>query len=273
QVNSFTAEIRAKPEYHRFLIGRGGANIRKVRERTGARIVFPTAEDQEQELITIVGKEEGVRQAREQLAALIRDLELVVEDHMNIDPRYHRHFVSRRGQVLRELAEEYGGVAVSFPRTGVKSDVVTLKGAKECVEAAKKRIQDIVQELEAQVTMECVISQKFHRNLMGPKGVRVQQLARDHSVQIKFPDRGESGSGATELLAPGGSESGADVEGADRRRDTIILVGRLENCQAAEAALRTLIPVTAEVEIPYHLHRFIIGQRGSGIRKMMENYE
>ena len=30
QLSSFTAEVRAKPEYHRFLIGRGGINIGKV---------------------------------------------------------------------------------------------------------------------------------------------------------------------------------------------------------------------------------------------------
>lgn len=71
----------------------------------------------------------------------------VVEDSMEVDIRHHRYFVCRRGQVLRELAEEYGGVAVSFPRTGVNSQRVTLKGAKECVEAAKKRIQEIIEDL------------------------------------------------------------------------------------------------------------------------------
>ena len=30
QMSSFTADIKAKPEYHKFLIGRGGANIKKV---------------------------------------------------------------------------------------------------------------------------------------------------------------------------------------------------------------------------------------------------
>lgn len=49
--------------------------------------------------------------------------------------------------MLRELAEEYGGVAVSFPRTGANSQRVTLKGAKDCVEAAKKRIQEIIEDL------------------------------------------------------------------------------------------------------------------------------
>lgn len=71
----------------------------------------------------------------------------VVEDSMVVDTRHHRHFVCRRGQVLRELAEEYGGVAVSFPRTGANSQRVALKGAKDCVEAAKKRIQEIIEDL------------------------------------------------------------------------------------------------------------------------------
>lgn len=133
---------------------------------------------------------------------------------MNVDPKHHRYFVARRGQVLRDLADEYGGVMVSFPRTGSQSQTVTLKGAKECVEAAKKRMLEIVEDLvsrwdvvcrvlvlfpvclnsrlslqDAQVTMECVIAQKFHRSIMGPKGSRIQQITRDHNVQIKFPER------------------------------------------------------------------------------------
>lgn len=74
QVNNFTAELQAKPEYHKFLIGRGGANIRRVRDRTGARIIFPSPDDTEQELITIVGKEEAVRQAQRELETLVKNL-------------------------------------------------------------------------------------------------------------------------------------------------------------------------------------------------------
>lgn len=77
----------------------------------------------------------------------------VVEDTMNVDPKHHRYFVARRGQVLRDLADEYGGVMVSFPRTASQSDKVTLKGAKECVEAAKKRMQEIVEDLVSSVLL------------------------------------------------------------------------------------------------------------------------
>uniref|UniRef100_A0A671VQX6 Vigilin n=1 Tax=Sparus aurata TaxID=8175 RepID=A0A671VQX6_SPAAU len=277
QVNNFTAELQAKPEYHKFLIGRGGANIRRVRDRTGARIIFPSPDDTEQELITIVGKEEAVRQAQKELESLVKNLDDVVEDSMVVDIRHHRHFVCRRGQVLRELAEEYGGVAVSFPRTGTNSQRVTLKGAKDCVEAAKKRIQEIIEDLESQVSVEVAIPQRYHRAIMGPKGCRIQHITREHEVQIKFPERDDGASVLTltgqEAPPQENGEVSPDAEFVPRKCDIITISGRAEKCELAKAALLALVPITEDVEVSYELHRYIIGQKGSGIRKMMEEYE
>ncbi|MCJ8729661.1 hypothetical protein PDJAM_G00109000 [Pangasius djambal] len=278
QTKSHTAELRAKPEYHKFLIGKGGGNIRKVRDSTGARIIFPTPEDKDQELITVIGTEEAVAEAQKELEALIKSLDNVVEDSMNVDPKHHRFFVARRGQVLREIADEYGGVMVSFPRTGSQSDKVTLKGAKDCVEAAKKRMQEIIEDLDAQVTMECVIPQKYHRSIMGPKGARIQQITRDHSVQIKFPEREDVQASQAEAQVQENGEANGEVkEIADptvpKKCDVIVLSGRKERCEAAVEALKALVPVTIEVEVPFELHRYIIGQKGSGIRKMMDEFE
>ncbi|XP_070785683.1 vigilin isoform X3 [Enoplosus armatus] len=268
QVNNFTAELQAKPEYHKFLIGRGGANIRRVRDRTGARIIFPSPDDTEQELITIVGKEEAVRQAQKELESLVKNLDDVVEDSMVVDVRHHRHFVCRRGQVLRELAEEYGGVAVSFPRTGANSQRVTLKGAKDCVEAAKKRIQEIIEDLESQVSVEVAIPQRYHRAIMGPKGCRIQHITREHEVQIKFPERDDSAAGLKH-----NTQENPEAEFVPRKCDIITIAGRAEKCEQAKAALLALVPITEDFEVSYELHRYIIGQKGSGIRKMMEEYE
>ncbi|XP_030017699.1 vigilin [Sphaeramia orbicularis] len=272
QVSNFTAELQAKPEYHKFLIGRGGANIRRVRDRTGARIIFPSPDDTEQELITIVGKEEAVRQAQKELESLVKNLDDVVEDSMVVDVRHHRHFVCRRGQVLRELAEEYGGVAVSFPRTGANSQKVTLKGAKDCVEAAKKRIQEIIEDLESQVSVEVAIPQRYHRAVMGPKGCRIQHITREHEVQIKFPERDDSAAGQ-EAPPQENGEVSPEAEFVPRKCDIITISGRAEKCEVAKAALLALVPITEDVKVSYELHRYIIGQKGSGIRKMMEEYE
>ena len=70
-----------------------------------------------------------------------------MELKFNVEPKHHRHFVARRGEVLRQIADEYGGVTVSFPRSGVKSSEVIIKGSKDCVEGAKKKILDIVIDL------------------------------------------------------------------------------------------------------------------------------
>uniref|UniRef100_A0A671ST23 Vigilin n=1 Tax=Sinocyclocheilus anshuiensis TaxID=1608454 RepID=A0A671ST23_9TELE len=275
QTKNHTVELRAKPEYHKFLIGKGGGNIRKVRDSTGARIIFPTAEDKDQELITVIGTEEAVAEAQKELEALIKSLDNIVEDFMIVDPKHHRFFVARRGQVLREIADEYGGIIVSFPRTASQSDKVTLKGAKECVEAAKKRMLELIEDLDAHVTMECVIPQKFHRSIMGPKGSRIQQITKDHNVQIKFPDREDQQADAP--VQENGEANGAVKEPADplvpKKCDVIVLSGRKERCEAAVESLKALVPVTITVEVPFELHRYIIGQKGSGIRKMMDEFE
>ena len=40
---------------------------------------------------------------------------------------------------------------------------VTLKGAKNCVDAAREKINSMIEDLESQVTIECVIEQQHHR--------------------------------------------------------------------------------------------------------------
>lgn len=70
-----------------------------------------------------------------------------VEMKMDVDPKYHRHFVMRGAAVLREIQEQNGGVIISFPRAGSYESKVTIKGIKQCVESAKARIEEIVEDL------------------------------------------------------------------------------------------------------------------------------
>lgn len=66
---------------------------------------------------------------------------------MNVDPKHHRHFIARKGELLRQISEEFGNIIISFPRIGVKSDKVVLKGARNCIEGAQQRIVEVVNEL------------------------------------------------------------------------------------------------------------------------------
>merc|ERR1712018_235946 len=124
QLTSLTAEVRAKPEHHKFLIGRQGSNIQSVRDKTGARIIFPNEKDKDRDVITILGTKEAVAQAKKELESRIKDLDNVIEETMTVDAKHHRYFVAKRGEVLRNIGDEFGGVVISFPRPGVTSDKV-----------------------------------------------------------------------------------------------------------------------------------------------------
>ncbi|CAH2086464.1 unnamed protein product [Euphydryas editha] len=262
ELTSHTAHVRAKPEHHKFLIGKNGANIKKIREQTGARIVFPTEKDEDKEAIFIIGREEQVEAARKQLEAAVAEISNVSEGEMSVDPRHHRHFVARRGEVLRRIADDCGGVQISFPRQGVSSDRVVLKGPKECIEAAKNRINEIIEDLEAKVTIECVIPQRHHRTVMGARGAKVKDITAEFDVQIKFPERDATEGADIPIKNEESSEPSVN--------DIIRITGRPENCEAAKKALLDQVPITIDVEVPNDLHRLLAGQKR---RELMQTYD
>ncbi|RLU24577.1 hypothetical protein DMN91_002666 [Ooceraea biroi] len=270
QLSSFSAEVRAKVQHHKFLIGKNGANIKKIRESTGARIIFPTDEDQDKEVITIMGKKEAVEKAKAELETTIKEIDNIIEGEICIDPKHHRHFVARRGGVLHRIADECGGVQISFPRAGVDSDRVILKGSHECIEAAKQRMREIVQELESMITVECIIPQKHHRTVMGAKGRKVQNITSEYDVQIKFPDRDVyDEQKAPEEVNGENAEAGKTVPACD----IIRITGQPDNVAAAKQALLDLVPITIQVDVPFDFHRSIIGQKGKDVRELMNTYD
>uniref|UniRef100_A0A6M2DT16 Putative vigilin n=1 Tax=Xenopsylla cheopis TaxID=163159 RepID=A0A6M2DT16_XENCH len=274
QLSSFTAEIRAKSQHHKFLIGKNGVNIKKIRDQTGARIVFPSDKDEDQEAITIIGRKEAVENAKKQLEVIIKEIDNITESDMVVEPRHHKHFVARRGEVLHKITDECGGVTISFPRPGVQSDKVVLKGAKECIEAAKLRIQEIVNDLNAMVTMECVIPQCHHRSVMGAKGFKVQGITAEFEVQIKFPDRvNPEYQNANEEHQQINGDNESSEHDAIRQCDIIRVTGKQENCDRAIQALLDLVPITIEVDVPYDFHKSIIGQKGRYVRELMQKYD
>ena len=106
--------------------------------------------------------------------------------------------------------------------------LLSFAGAKECVEAAKLRIAEIVIELEQQVTIECVIPQKFHRTIMGSKGTRVQSVTSDYDVKIKFPEK-NLGSGEVETEHVNGQSAdgvSSSVDDIPKPCDIILITGK-----------------------------------------------
>ncbi|VDP04005.1 unnamed protein product [Heligmosomoides polygyrus] len=229
EVNLHEDTVIAKPEFHRFLIGKGGAKINKMRENFDVRVMFPRETDADKETIHLLGKKEDVLKVKKELEENVKQLNETIESTIEVDPKHHRHFVMRGAAVLREIQEQNGGVAISFPKMGTDSTTVHIKGSKQCVESAKARIEEIVEDIEKQVNIQVDIPAQFHRALLANRGQRIHDLQSKHGVLIRFPDR-RPGEGAEE----------ADAHSAD----LVTISGRDTKCEAAKAELLTMVPVT-----------------------------
>lgn len=277
QTNNYNEELNVKIEHHRYLIGRAGASISRLREQCGnVRIYFSsdspsntgkveTSPDQERIIIT--GKKEDVAKARKVLEEKIKELDKIVEDEVQIEQKWHHLFVSRRAALINQLSSEYGGVSISFPKIKEDSSRVSLKGSKECVQQVKQRMLEIVADHEAQVTIDVHIDAQYHRQLLSRVSGKVNQLQQDFNVRIKFPARPRQ-EGNGQGPANGDEEGNATPE--DDRANTVTISGHEANCAKAKEALLALVPIVEVVSIPYEFHRYIIGQKGAEVRALMD---
>merc|ERR1712088_262523 len=129
-------------------------------------------------------------------------------------------------------------------------------------------INSMIEDLESQVTIECVIEQQHHRTIMGARGANIQKVCSDFNVQIKIPDR-KSSNKAQQNGTANDQENSNDAENSD----IIRVSGRKENCEDAVAALKALVPINIEVDVPFEFHRFIIGRGGENVRQLMNKHD
>ncbi|XP_043539573.1 vigilin-like [Chiloscyllium plagiosum] len=71
--NSYSVSIPIFKQFHKNIIGKGGANIKKIREETNTKIDLPT-ENSNSEVILITGKKANCEAARDRILAIQREL-------------------------------------------------------------------------------------------------------------------------------------------------------------------------------------------------------
>ncbi|CAI5440884.1 unnamed protein product [Caenorhabditis angaria] len=252
---NFTEDtVKAKSEFHRFLIGKGGSKIAKLREQFNVRIMFPREGDADKETIHLLGPNDEVPKAKAQLEEAIRQLSETVDIKLIVDPKYYKHFLVRGAALVREIQEQNGGVVISFPKNGTDSNEVSLRGSKQCVESAKLKIEEIVEDHEKQITTNISIPAQFHRSLLAGRAQKIQELQSQFNVQIRFPNNRDN------------SLSGEEA-------DKVSISGRDTKVADAIEALLALVPISKVIQLPTDMHRTLIGKGGESIRKLMTEYD
>lgn len=145
--SSYQIEVPIYKQFHKFIIGKGGANIRKIREETQTKIDLP-AEGDKNDVIIITGKKENVQEAREKIKKIQDELENIVDEEITIPPKYYNSLIGAKGKLIHAIMEECGGVSIKFPSADSKSDKVTIRGPKDDVDRAKQQLLDLANERE-----------------------------------------------------------------------------------------------------------------------------
>lgn len=278
---SYSEDITAKLEFHRYLVGRKGNNINQLREKYNCRILFPQTETTTAaapaddaaavtvpatDTITIIGKEENVKKCRVELEATIKSLEEQVTEEIQVDPKWHKNFVAKRGKLVNKISRENCNVNISFPKVG--SNMVSVMGPKEAVESAKKRISEIVYEFENQVTIEVVIPQKYHVNVIGTKGANSQEISENFNVELIFPAKAQQNDDQQATVENGFENHDANGDQAPSKFDIVLISGLKENCEKAKEALLELVPIHENFDFPNEFHKYLLSNKAEFLREV-----
>jgi len=277
---SYTEEIHVKAEFHRFLVGKKGTSINSMRDKHQVKIILPTLstlkdnnnnKDQQNQadLITIVGKEENVKAVRLEIEQIVKNLEEQVTDEVQVDSKWHKNFTAKRAKLITSISNENCSVNISFPKQSTSNSVV-LKGPRDAVESAKRKILECVYEFENQVTIEVQIAQKYHVNLIGKKGATSSEISTKYNVEIQFPEKSlNAAASSTEQV----NQVESNNESSSSKSDLIRISGLKENCELAKQALFDLVPVQVNVDFAQKYHRNLLENKAELLRDLSTKYD
>ena len=110
-------------QHHKFIIGKGGANIRKIRDETSTRIDLPDESSESSEIV-ITGRKEDVLAARDRIQKIQNELANIVQKDINVPSKFHNSIIGPGGRLIQSIMEECGGVQIKFPAADSNSDKV-----------------------------------------------------------------------------------------------------------------------------------------------------
>ncbi|KAI6652518.1 Vigilin [Oopsacas minuta] len=183
--------VKISPQYMSYLrrYRRAGGMLDDLREKFNVRIYLPARYDKslsedEKKIITLIGKEKNVNEAKKVLKQIISGLEEEIKTPLDIPMVYRRNFFKRQAQLLIDLEEDYD-ISISLSKGSEELCEVTLEGPKIFVDSCYQEIKDLVQAWDDEVTREETVDPMHISRVRGPKNQNLMNLEDEYNVQIK----------------------------------------------------------------------------------------
>ncbi|KAI6217555.1 ViGiLN-like protein [Aphelenchoides besseyi] len=245
----YKTSVEVPLAFHPRLIGSGGANIREFSKKYDVHIHIPRDNT---EIIEISGYEEKANAAKAEIEKQVAEFKNLVNEEVDLDPRYHKHFMTGKAEAIRDIQQRYQGVVISFPRQDSNDSKVHVRGPREGVEAAIKELTDRVEDCrlrEYKTSVEVPVS--FHSRLIGPGGANIREFSKKYDVHIHIP-RDESN-----VIQISGYEEKANEAKAEIQRQ----YEEFKNM------------ITMEIKLDPRFHPRLIGQRRKNLKKIEDDYK
>ncbi|KAL0941740.1 RNA binding effector protein Scp160 (KH domain-containing protein) [Colletotrichum truncatum] len=261
----FTMSFEFPQKFANHLIGKGGSNIKELRERFDVEIQVQDGK------VELKGPKAKAEAAKAHISSLGRTLADEVTHILKVDPKFHRELIGAGGSVTNRLQTKYK-VLIFFPRSGKSSkdeedndaasdagkpkrqqapDEVIVRGPKKGADEARDEILSLLQYLkDNSFTATVSVQQKQVPSIIGQGGAALDELRQATGAKIDIP-------------------SGRDAETVE-----IQIKGTKSQVAAAKKALeekRDIFndTVVKTIEVDKKHHKSLIGAGGSNLRDIV----
>lgn len=216
----FILEFEFPQKFANHLIGKGGSNIRELREKFDVEIQVDDGK------VQLKGPKAKAEAARTHINALARQLQDEATHVLKIDPKFHREIIGAQGNQVNKLQTRYK-VLIFFPRSNNKNakdddslgdsasdagkprrqqapDEVIIRGPKRGADEARDELLSLLQYLkDNSFTATVTVQKKQVPSLIGAGGAVLEQLRQSTGAKIDVPSAKESTEDLTEIQIKG----------------------------------------------------------------------
>ncbi|KAI7285753.1 hypothetical protein KC345_g1505 [Hortaea werneckii] len=277
-----THHLNIPMQFHKDLIGAGGAQVNRLQDRYKVRVNFPRtkqAEDdaaseagdarrpqQQANEVVVKGPSRGADACRDELLSLLQ----YVKDNshtttVSVAQNQLPSLIGAGGREMETMRLETGAqIDVPNAREAASADgraEIKIKGSKQAVDAAKKMIEAKSKIFDDSITRNMEVERKHHRLIIGPQGSNLRAMImqaggpdepRLHNRMVRFPKTDAEGNTIR-------------VEGQKAVVDNI--------CAAIEALVRQQESQTTEIaDISADKHPRLIGRGGETRRQLEQQF-
>ncbi|TFB00548.1 Vigilin 1 [Trichoderma ghanense] len=203
-----------------FIIGKGGATIKSIQERTGAKIQMPKADadqpvdkqdDEAIVLVTVEGNAISAAAAEREIEKIVNERSANVQTRVQGVPTAFYPFIAGPGHSWAHEIEQANGIQIRVPTNqlyssaplpvapaagqppvfapaGEDEEHIQLAGDRKAVQRVRELIARRVAELQRELEAEQLSIQRGrHQFIIGQRGIPLEDFFRETGCTIVFP--------------------------------------------------------------------------------------